>query len=185
MTAITIAKWEFYRLSRPNASGRDTEGKGRQKINQPTIPTRNTVRNPHRRITDRNPPLTETVWKCDTAQNPATVSATGVVGRGGAADPHGRRAFGCGFQPTHPGKPRGITFACDSTTRFGACGQNGEAAGLAPAVLHRKSSSRVRSSFVTLTTPLSHSDWMKGLSNTCSGSRLTGSPFTRGGAVSR
>jgi cation transport regulator ChaC len=34
------------------------------------------------------------------------------------------------------GRSRGITFACDSTPRVGTCGQDGEAAGLAPAVLH-------------------------------------------------
>ena len=34
------------------------------------------------------------------------------------------------------GRSRGIKFACDGTARFGTCGQDGEAAGLAPAVLH-------------------------------------------------
>jgi len=46
--------------------------------------------------------------KCDTSQTPATAGATGVVGRGGAADPHGRcGAFGCEFQPTLLGKGEG------------------------------------------------------------------------------
>ncbi|PSQ00844.1 hypothetical protein BRC89_01245 [Halobacteriales archaeon QS_4_70_19] len=34
------------------------------------------------------------------------------------------------------GRSRGIKFACDGTARFGTCGQDGEAAGLVPAVLH-------------------------------------------------
>ena len=33
-------------------------------------------------------------------------------------------------------RSRGITFACDGTARVGTCGQDGEAARLAPAVLH-------------------------------------------------
>ena len=42
-------------------------------------------------IKDRNPKqLPAVARKCATSQNPATAGATGVVGRGGAADPHGR-----------------------------------------------------------------------------------------------
>ena len=36
------------------------------------------------------------------------------------------------------GRSRGITFACDGTTQFGTCGQNGEASGLVPAGLHER-----------------------------------------------
>ena len=89
-------------------------------------------------IKDRNPKqLPAVARKCDTSQNPATAGATGVVGRGGAADPHGRTECS-GVNSSRPilGRSRGIKFACDSTARSGTCGQNGEAAGLAPAVLH-------------------------------------------------
>ncbi|PSP36492.1 hypothetical protein BRC63_08435, partial [Halobacteriales archaeon QH_10_70_21] len=34
------------------------------------------------------------------------------------------------------GRSRGSTFACDGPARFGTCGQDGEAAGLVPAILH-------------------------------------------------
>ncbi|ERH10255.1 MAG: PAP2 superfamily protein [halophilic archaeon J07HX64] len=48
------------------------------------------------RIEDLNPKQLPAVAKrCDTSQNAATADETGVVGRGGAADPHGHRAFGC------------------------------------------------------------------------------------------
>ena len=114
------------------------EGEGRRKIKQPTVRTVETVRNPQRRVKDLNPTLTETVWKCDSSQNPCLRrGATGVVGRGGAADPHGRieRSGVNSSRPTM-GRSRGIRFACDGTTRFGTCGQNGETSGLVPAVLH-------------------------------------------------
>ena len=94
--------------------------------------------NPQRRVKDLNPTLTETVWKCDSSQNlRLRRGATGVVGRGGAADPHGRTERS-GVNSSRPisGRSRGIKFACDGTARFGTCDQNGEAAGLAPAVLH-------------------------------------------------
>lgn len=50
--------------------------------------------------------------------------------RGGATGPHGHN--GCsGGNSSRPisGRSRGIKFACDSTPRFGTCGQNGEASG--------------------------------------------------------
>ena len=74
---------------------------------------------------------------CDTPQNPATAGETGVVGRGGAAGPHGRTGRS-GVNSNRPiaGRSGEIKFACDGTARFWACGQNGEAAGLVPAVLH-------------------------------------------------
>jgi hypothetical protein len=90
-------------------------------------------------VKDRNPKqLPAVARKCDTSRNPATVGETGVVGRGGAADPHGRIGRS-GVNSSQPisGRSRGIKFACDSTARFWACGQNGEAAGLVPAVLHQ------------------------------------------------
>ena len=110
---------------------------GRRKINQPTIRPASTVRDPQRRINDRNPTLTEPVWKCDTSRHPATAGETGVVGRSGAADPHGRTERS-GINSSRPisGRSRGIKFACDGTARFGTCGQDGEAKGLVPAVLH-------------------------------------------------
>jgi hypothetical protein len=43
------------------------------------------------RIEDLNPKQLPAVAKeCDTSQNAATADEMGVVGRGGAADPHGR-----------------------------------------------------------------------------------------------
>ena len=92
-----------------------------------------TVRNLQRRIKDLNPTLTETVWKCDTSRHPATAGAAGVVGRSGAADPHGRTERS-GINSSRPisGRSRGIKFACDGTARFGTCGQDVEAAGLVP-----------------------------------------------------
>ena len=128
----------IYRQSRPSASGLDPEGEGRRKINQTTSRTVCTVRNPQRRVKDLNPTLTATVWKCDSSQHPRLRrGATGVVGRGGAADPHGRTERS-GVNSNRPisGRSRGIKFACDGTPQFGTCGQNGEAAGLVPAVLH-------------------------------------------------
>ena len=90
-----------------------------------------TVRNPRRRINDLNPTLTEPVWKCDTSQNPRLRRGeTGVVGRGGAADPHGHTECS-GVNSSRPtvGRSRGIKFARDGTARVGTCGQDGEAAG--------------------------------------------------------
>jgi len=127
-----------YRRSRPSASGLDPEGEGRQKIDQTTGPTMSTVRKPQRRIKDLNPTLTETVRKCDSSQNPRLWrGATGVVGRCGAAGPHGRTERS-GVNSSRPisGRSRGIKFACDGTARFGTCGQDGEASGLVPEVLH-------------------------------------------------
>ena len=112
----------------------DPEGEGRRKSNQTTVRTVDTVREPQRRGKDRNPTLTETSWKCDSSQNPRLRrGATGVVGRGGAADPHGRteRSGVNSIRPTS-GRSRGSTFACDGTARFGTCGQDVEAAGLVP-----------------------------------------------------
>ena len=40
----------IYRRSRPSASGLDPEGEGRRKINQITVRTVDTVRNPQRRV---------------------------------------------------------------------------------------------------------------------------------------
>ena len=64
-------------------------------------------------------------------------TTTGVVGRGGAADPHGRTVRS-GVNSSRPvsGRSRGSTFACDGTSDCWVCGQDGEAAGLVPAVLH-------------------------------------------------
>ena len=112
----------------------DPEGEGRRKSNQTTVRTVDTVREPQRRGKDRNPTLTETSWKCDSSQNPRLRrGATGVVGRGGAADPHGctERSGVNSIRPTS-GRSRGSTFACDGTARFGTCGQDVEAAGLVP-----------------------------------------------------
>jgi len=89
-------------------------------------------------IKDLNPKqLRGVARKCDTSQHPATAGATGAVGRGGVADPHGRteRSGGNSSRPIS-GRSRGITFAYGGTTRFGTCGQNGEASGLVPEVLH-------------------------------------------------
>ena len=128
----------FYRRSRPSASGLDREGEGRRKINEITVRTVDTVRNPQRRVKDLNPTLTETIWKCDSSQNPRLWrGATGVVGRGGAADPHGRIARS-GVNSSRPisGRSRGIKFACVHPSVSGRSGQNGEASGLVPEVLH-------------------------------------------------
>jgi len=114
------------------------EGDGRRKSNQPANRPVRTVSNSQRRIKDFNPALTETGWKCDSSHHPRLRrGATGVVGRGGAADPHGRTGRS-GVNSSRPisGRSRGIKFACDGTARFGTCGQDGEAAGLVPAVLH-------------------------------------------------
>jgi hypothetical protein len=46
------------------------------------------------------------------------------------------RVFGCEFQTTLTGSPRGIKFACDPTLGFRACGLNGGASGHLPEVLH-------------------------------------------------
>ena len=126
---VRIVVWLLFR--RPSPSGLDPEGEGRRKINQTTSRTVGTVRNPQRRIKDLNPTLTEPVWKCDTSQNPRLRRGeTGVVGRGGAADPHGRIGRS-GVNSSRPvsGRSRGIKFACDSTARFETCGQDGEAVG--------------------------------------------------------
>ena len=127
----------------------DPEGEGRRKINQTTSHTVCTVRNPQRRIKDRNPALTEATWKCDSSQNPRLRrgvvrktesfvitkifdfrTTTGVVGRSEAADPHGRieRSDMDSSRPIS-GRSRGIKFACDGTPRFGTCSQDGEAVG--------------------------------------------------------
>ncbi len=88
---------------------------------------------------DRNPKQLPAVARNAT---PLKTRVFGVVrrklsGRGGAADPHGRtERSGINSRQLVTGSPRAITFACDRTARFGTCGQNGEAAGLAPAVLH-------------------------------------------------
>ena len=60
-----------------------------------------------------------------------------LSGRGGATDPHGRTGRS-GVNSNQPisGRSREIKFACDGTARFGTCGQNGEASGLVPEVLH-------------------------------------------------
>jgi len=89
-------------------------------------------------IKDLNPRQLPAVGKCGTSQNPAIASETGVVGRGGAADPHGRSERS-GVTSNRPisGRARGMKFACDGTTRLVTCGQDGEASGLVPEVLHR------------------------------------------------
>jgi len=90
-------------------------------------------------IKDLNPKQLPTVARNAT---PLKTRVFGVVrwelsGRGGAAAPHGcTERSGINSRRLVTGSPRGITFACDRTARFGTCGQNGEAEGLAPAVLH-------------------------------------------------
>ncbi|RZV06098.1 hypothetical protein BDK88_4053 [Natrinema hispanicum] len=96
-------------------------------------------------IKDLNPKQLPAVARNAT---PLKTRVFGVVrqelsGRGGAADPHGRtERSGINSRRLVTGSPRGIKFACDRTARFGTCGQNGEAAGLAPAVLHYRASRR-------------------------------------------
>jgi len=129
---------EFYRRSRPSTSGLDPEGEGRRKIEQTTVRTVDTVRTQKRRVKDLNPTLTGTIWKCDSSQNPRLWrGATGVVGRGGAADPHGRTERS-GVNSSRPisGRSRGIKFTCVHSSVSGRHGQNGEASGLVPEVLH-------------------------------------------------
>jgi hypothetical protein len=46
------------------------------------------------------------------------------------------RVFGCQSQPTREGRSRGIKFACVHPSVFVRNGQNGEASGLVPEVLH-------------------------------------------------
>ena len=134
----TAAK-PLYRRGRPSASGLDPEGEGRRKINQTTSPTISTVRNPQRRVKDLNPTLTETIWKCDSSQNRPLGVRRELSWAGGGPDPHGRTERS-GVNSSRPisGRSRGIKFACDGMARFGTCGQDGEAAGLVPAVLHRQ-----------------------------------------------
>ena len=85
-------------------------------------------------------PSTENVPKAvgDDTETKVWQSGDGFYRRSGAADPHGRTERS-GVNSSRPisGRSRGITFACDGTARFGTCDQNGEAAGLVPAVLHR------------------------------------------------
>ena len=182
---------KFYRRSRPSASGLDPEGDGRRKINQTTSHTICTVRNPQRRIKDLNPTLAEATWKCDSSQNPRLRrGATGVVGRSGAADPHGRtERSGVNFSRPISGRSRGIKFACDGTARFGTCGQNGEAAGLVPAVLHkeighgRRCSRRTSGSVATASLEARPGEGLVcgfGSGATCTDGRTTGRP-TRAG----
>jgi len=79
--------WLIYRRNRPSASGLDPEGEGHTLITHVTVLT-GTVAT---RIKDLNPKqLPAVARKCDTSQHPATAGETGVVGRGEAADPHGR-----------------------------------------------------------------------------------------------
>jgi len=143
------AKEALYRRSRPSASGLDPEGEGRTLIPQATVST-STVAT---WIKELNPKqLPAVARKCDTSQTPATAGETGVVGRGGAADPHGRTGRS-GVNSSRPisGRSRGIKFACDGTAHFGTCGQDGEAAGLAPAVLHAAITTTQREAAVRLT----------------------------------
>jgi hypothetical protein len=134
--AFDLGAVVFYRWSRPSASGLDPEGEGRRLITHPAE-TAGTVAT---WVKDLNPKqLPAVARKCDPSQNPRLRrGATGVAGRGGAADPHGRTERS-GVNSNRPisGRSRGIKFTCDGTPRFGTCGQNGEAAGLVPAVLHR------------------------------------------------
>ncbi len=125
----------FYRRNRPSASGLDPEGEDRTLITHVTALT-----SPGATwINDRNPKqLPAVARKCDTSQHPATAGETGVVGRGGAADPHGRTERS-GVNSSRPGsgRSRGIKFACVHPSGSGRHGQNGEAPGLVPEVLHR------------------------------------------------
>jgi len=89
-------------------------------------------------VKDLNPKqLSAVAEECDTSQHPATAGKTGVVGRGGAADPHGRTGRS-GVNSSRPifGRSRGIKFACVYPSVSGRPGQNGEASGLVPEVLH-------------------------------------------------
>jgi hypothetical protein len=123
----------LYRRNRPSASGLDPEGEGR-KLFDATQRTASTVA---RWIKDLNPKqLPAVAWNA-TPLKTRSGGETGVVGRGGAADPHGRTGrSGVNSSRSISGRSRGIKFACDPTARFGTCGQDGEAAGLVPAVLH-------------------------------------------------
>jgi hypothetical protein len=90
-------------------------------------------------IKDLNPKqLRAVAEKCDTSQNPRRRrGSTGVVGRGGVADPHGRTGrSGVNFNRPVSGRPRGIKFACVCPSVSGRHRQNGEASGLVPEVLH-------------------------------------------------
>jgi hypothetical protein len=116
------------------------EGEGRRKSNHPANRHVKTVSNPQRRIKDFNPALTETGWKCDSSHHPCLRrGATGVVGRGGAADPHGRteRSGVTSSRPT-VGRSRGMTFACDGPAwpGLGRAVKTVKPRGLAPAALH-------------------------------------------------
>ena len=124
----------FYRRNRPSASGLDPEGEDRTPITHVTVLT-----SPGATwINDRNPKqLPAVARKCDTSQHPATAGETGAVGRDGAADPHGRTERS-GVNSSRPGsgRSRGIKFACVHPSGSGRHGQNGEAPGLVPEVLH-------------------------------------------------
>ena len=132
---------EFRDEETPQASRTTSpEGEGRRKGNHPANRPVRTASNPQRRIKDSNPALTETGWKCDSSHHPCLRrGATGVVGRGGAADPHGRteRSGVTSSRPT-VGRSRGTTFACDGPAwpGLGRAVKTVKPRGLAPAALH-------------------------------------------------
>jgi hypothetical protein len=120
----------FYRWCKASASGLEPEGEADTSNAQATV-SHGTVAT---WVKDLNPKqLRAVAEECDTSQNPRLRrGATGVVGRGGVADPHGRtgRSGVTSSRPV-PGRSRGIKFACG-----GGADQNGEASGLVPEVLH-------------------------------------------------
>ena len=69
---------------------------------------------------------------------PATAVRQELSGRGGATDPHGRYRGVRVFIPADrvSGRSRGIKFICVYPSVSGRYGQNGEASGLDPEVLH-------------------------------------------------
>jgi hypothetical protein len=127
---VSLLALQFYRWCKASASGLDPEGEADTSNAQATV-SHGTVAT---WVKDLNPKqLRAVAEECDTSQNPRLRrGATGVVGRGGVADPHGRtgRSGVTSSRPV-PGRSRGIKFACG-----GGADQNGEASGLVPEVLH-------------------------------------------------
>lgn len=85
-------------------------------------------------VKDRNPKqLRAVAEECGASQTSRKRrGATGTVGQGGAADPHGRiERSGVTSRRPVTGSPRGIKFTCGHTTVLGRA-VNGEASGLDP-----------------------------------------------------
>ncbi|AXR76301.1 major facilitator superfamily protein (plasmid) [Natrarchaeobaculum sulfurireducens] len=90
-------------------------------------------------IKDLNPKQLRAVARNATPLKTRVVNVVRRVlsGRGGATDPHGRtERSGVNSNRPIPGRSRGITFACAHPSVSGRHGQNGEASGLVPEVLH-------------------------------------------------